>query len=178
MRISDWSSDVCASDLLRPFERLLIETTGLADPAPILHTLMADPVVGSHYRLDGVVTTVDAVNGDSTLDNHEESVRQAAMADRLLLTKTDLVADPVSKRDLERLRERLKAPNPGAPIQEVRDGEADPKTLFEAGLWNPETKSPDVVRWLREEAYHAVQHVHDHTHDHDNTDNDHDHHHD
>src|SRR3546814_7092439 len=83
MRISDWSSDVCASDLLRPFERLLIETTGLADPAPILHTLMADPVVGSHYRLDGVVTTVDAVNGDSTLDNHEESVRQAAMADRL-----------------------------------------------------------------------------------------------
>src|SRR3546814_19661391 len=89
MRISDWSSDVCASDLLRPFERLLIETTGLADPAPILHTLMADPVVGSHYRLDGVVTTVDAVNGDSTLDNHEESVRQAAMADRLLLTKTD-----------------------------------------------------------------------------------------
>src|SRR3546814_15952114 len=114
MRISDWSSDVCASDLLRPFERLLIETTGLADPAPILHTLMADPVVGSHYRLDGVVTTVDAVNGDSTLDNHEESVRQAAMADRLLLTKTDLVADPMSNSDPERLQ------NGSAPCRATR----------------------------------------------------------
>src|SRR3546814_15544501 len=74
MRISDWSSDVCASDLLLPFERLLIETPGLADPAPILHTLMADPVVGSHYRLDGVVTTVDAVNGGWKSDGSGKSV--------------------------------------------------------------------------------------------------------
>ncbi|MFN4089392.1 MAG: CobW family GTP-binding protein [Alphaproteobacteria bacterium] len=160
-----------------PFERLLIETTGLADPVPILHTLMGDPVVGSHYRLDGVVATVDAINGERTLDAHEESVRQVAMADRLLLTKTDLVADPASRRDMDALLVRLKALNPGAPVQEVRDGEADPRTLFEAGLWNPETKSPDVARWLREEAYHAAQHAHEHGHDHDHGHDDHHHHH-
>src|SRR6266540_3904194 len=67
----------------------LAETTGLADPAPILHTLMTDPLLASRYRLDGVVTTVDGVNGSSTLDNHEEAVKQAAVADRLLLTKSD-----------------------------------------------------------------------------------------
>ena len=71
-----------------PFKRMVVETTGLADPAPILHTLMTDPLLASRYRLDGVVTTVDGVNGGSTLDNHEEAVKQAAVADRLLLTKS------------------------------------------------------------------------------------------
>ena len=68
----------------------MIETTGLADPAPILHTLMSDPLVAARYMLDGVVTTVDAVNGAGTLDRQLEAVKQAAVADRLLLTKTDL----------------------------------------------------------------------------------------
>ena len=72
------------------FKRMVVETTGLADPAPILHTLMTDPLLASRYRLDGVVTTVDGVNGASTLDNHEEAVKQAAVADRLLLTKSDI----------------------------------------------------------------------------------------
>ena len=71
-----------------PFKRMVVETTGLADPAPILHTLMTDPLLASRYRLDGVVTTVDGVNGESTLDNHEEAIKQAAVADRLLLTKS------------------------------------------------------------------------------------------
>ena len=72
------------------FTRVVIETTGLADPAPILHTLMTDPIVAARYMLDGVVTTVDAVNGAGTLDRQPEAVKQAAVADRLLLTKTDL----------------------------------------------------------------------------------------
>ena len=72
------------------FSRVVIETTGLADPAPILHTLISDPLIAARYTLDGVVATVDAVNGSRTLDRQPEAVKQAAVADRLLLTKADL----------------------------------------------------------------------------------------
>ena len=82
------------------FQRVLIETSGLADPAPIIHTLMSDPFLAARYRLDGVVCTVDAVNGERTLDHNRESVKQAAMADRLLITKTDL-ADPAAVASLK-----------------------------------------------------------------------------
>ena len=75
------------------FDRLMIETTGLADPAPILHTLMTDPVLSHRYRLDGVLVCVDAVNGMNQLDSQPESVKQAAVADRILLTKTDLATE-------------------------------------------------------------------------------------
>ena len=95
-----------------PFKRMVVETTGLADPAPILHTLMTDPLLASRYRLDGVVTTVDGVNGASTLDNHEEAVKQAAVADRLLLTKSDIADAP----KLDELKHRLQQLNPGAPF--------------------------------------------------------------
>ena len=93
------------------FDRVVIETTGLADPAPILHTLMTEPAVARRYRLDGVIATVDAVNGGDTLDRQVESVKQAAVADRLLLTKTDLVDRDV----LRRLQDRLGGLNPAAP---------------------------------------------------------------
>ena len=83
-----------------PFRRVVVETTGLADPAPILHTLMTDPVLAEWFRLDGIVTTVDAANGAATLDRHPESVKQAAVADRLLLTKTDMAA-PARSRAIE-----------------------------------------------------------------------------
>src|ERR1700751_6447116 len=82
------------------FTRVAIETTGLADPAPILHTLMTDPIVAARYMLDGVVTTVDVVNGAGTLYKQPEAVKQAAVADRLLLTKTDL-AEPAPQQALE-----------------------------------------------------------------------------
>ena len=72
------------------FRRVLLETTGLADPAPVLHTAMAHPYLVLRYRLDGVVTVVDCVNGETTLDEHAEAVKQAAVADRIVLTKTDL----------------------------------------------------------------------------------------
>ena len=155
-----------------PFDRVVIETTGLADPAPILHTLMTDPLLSERYRLDGVVTTVDAAVGMGELDQHVESVKQAAVADRLILTKTDLIDDEARARLIRRLHQI----NPGAPLLTAVMGDIDPARLFDAGLWNPETKSPDVARWLREEAYegghghdhhhHGHEHGHEHGHDH------------
>jgi G3E family GTPase len=132
-----------------PFRRVAIETTGLADPAPILHTLMTDPILAEWFRLDGVITTVDAVAGAATLDRHAESVKQAAVADRLLLTKSDLAA-PAARAALEA---RLRALNPAAPILAVRNGTVAPADLFNAGLYDPDKKSPDVCRWLKAEAY-------------------------
>src|SRR5262249_55819027 len=141
------------------FKRMVVETTGLADPAPILHTLMTDPLLASRYRLDGVVTTVDGVNGASTLDNHQEAVKQAAVADRLLLTKSDIAEAP----KLSDLKGRLHQLNPGAPFHAISDGDIDPNEILNAGLYNPETKSADVKRWLHEEAY-GHEHGGDHHH--------------
>lgn len=158
------------------FDRLVIETTGLADPAPILHTLMTDQHLQSLYRLDGVITTVDAATGMATLDAQEESVKQAAVADRLLLTKTDIASDS----DIEALEARLRALNPAAPILKVTNGEIEAARLFDAGLYNPATKSHDVQRWLNAEAYDEPAHAH-HDHGHDDGDahhHDHEHHHD
>ena len=100
-----------------PFKRMVVETTGLADPAPILHTLMTDPLLASRYRLDGVVTTVDGVNGTSTLDNHEEAVKQAAVADRLLLTKSDKLSKQAAQSTLARVRKELANIYPDATVQ-------------------------------------------------------------
>ena len=151
-----------------PYERVLIETTGLADPAPVLHTLMNDPILSEVFRLDGVITTVDAAVGAASLDQHTESVKQAAVADRLLITKSDLVG-PDALAALER---RLEALNPAAPRYRIEQGRIDPGRLLDAGLYNPETKSLDVRRWLKAEAYaeqavgRADRHHHDHDHDH------------
>jgi len=151
------------------FDRVVIETTGLADPAPILHTLMTDNHLTTLYRLDGVIATVDAAVGMATLDAQEEAVKQAAMADRILLTKTDVASAP----DRTALEARLRALNPAAPIIPVVDGKVDPAALFDAGLYNPETKSIDVQRWLQTEVYEEGHHSHGHHHH-----GDHDHHHD
>jgi len=156
------------------FVRVVIETTGLADPAPILHTLIDDPVLAAYYRLDGVIATIDAVNADAQLDAQFESVKQIAVADRLVLTKTD-IADPAK---VAALRVRIAAINPAAPVIVATMGAVDPAVLFDAGLYNPATKTADVRRWLAEEAY-AVAHSHDHHHDHDHAhDHGHDHDHD
>ena len=153
-----------------PFKRMVVETTGLADPAPILHTLMTDPLLASRYRLDGVVTTVDGVNGGSTLDNHEEAIKQAAVADRLLLTKVDIAEAP----KLADLKHRLAHLNPGATAISISGGEIDPNKILNAGLYNPDTKTADVKRWLHEEAY-AEDHHHDHGHGHHHHGHDHGH---
>jgi G3E family GTPase len=143
------------------FTRVAIETTGLADPAPVLHTLMTDPIVAARYMLDGVVTTVDAVNGAATLDKQPEAVKQSAVADRLLLTKTDLAA-PEARQGIEA---RLRVLNPSAPIMPVANGAVDPACLFNIGFYDPATKSVDVRRWLRDEAFEAG-HAHEHEHEH------------
>ncbi|MEM7221736.1 MAG: GTP-binding protein [Pseudomonadota bacterium] len=143
-----------------PFARLLVETTGLADPAPILHTLMNDPLLVTHFRLDGVIATVDGVVGGATLDQHAEALKQAAVADRVLITKGD-IAPPEAIEDLEA---RLRQLNPAAPILAIRDGRVKPGQLFNAGLYDPETKTLEVRRWLKAEAYGEAHH-HGHSHD-------------
>jgi G3E family GTPase len=155
------------------FKRVLLETTGLADPAPVLHTMMAHPYLLLRYRLNGIVTVVDAVNGEATLDAHEEAVKQAAVADRIVLSKTDL-ATPAQR---DGILSRLKALNPAAPVLDAAKGEARPAQLLNAGLYDPERRIPDVKRWLAAEAYadaHAHRH-HDHAHDHDHAHHSHEH---
>ena len=146
--------------------RVVIETTGLADPAPVMQSIMGHPALVQAFRLDGVVTLVDAVNGAANLDAHVEALKQAAVADRLALSKTDLAEAGA----VEALEERLRAVNPGARILDVRDAGA--AELLDCGLYNPATKSADVRRWLGE----AEDHDHAH-HDHDGHDHDHDGHH-
>ena len=139
------------------FRRVLLETTGLADPAPVLHTAMSHPYLLLRYRLDGVVTVVDAINGAATLDAHAEAVKQAAVADRIVLTKTDL-ADS-GQRDA--LVARLRTLNPAAPILDAAKGEATADRLLGSGLYDPDKKIPDVRKWLAAEAY-AGDHDHHH----------------
>jgi G3E family GTPase len=145
-------------------KRVIIETTGLADPAPVLQSIMGHPALVQAYRLDGVIALVDAVNGEATLDSHVEALKQVAVADRIVLAKSDLVADP---EVLAALRTRLRGINPSAPIVDAQAPEAGYAALFDCGLYDPSTKTADVRRWLGEEAEHAHHH---HGHDHDDHD--------
>jgi len=142
---------------LKPLKRIVVETTGLADPAPVMQSVMGHPVLIQNFELDGVVTVVDAVNGLATLDAHPESVRQAAVADRLVLTKRSLA----DAETVERLIARLRALNPRAVITDAESDTAAASLLVN-GLYDPETKHPDVSRWLQEET--ADDHHHDHDH--------------
>ncbi|MEW6415027.1 MAG: GTP-binding protein [Pseudomonadota bacterium] len=136
-----------------PFERVIIETTGVADPVPVLDNLLNDRWVRARFRLDGVVTTVDALFGMGQLDEHAEAVKQVAVADRLLVTKTDLApADTVAA-----LTARLASLNPAAEIVTVTNGEIDPARIQNLGLWNAETKSADVARWLQAGRYRPAR---------------------
>ena len=125
---------------IAPFQRVMIETTGLADPAPVLHTVMAHPYLMLRFRVDGVVTLVDTVNGNATLDAHQEAVQQAAMADRLVLSKTDLLT--ARSGALRDLRARLKILNPGAVLLDAAKGEATPGALLDPGMYDPDEKFP------------------------------------
>src|ERR1700751_4542370 len=118
-----------------PFDCVVIETSGLADPAPILHAVMSDDALAERLMLAGVVTTVDAIHGAETLERHPESIKQVAVADRLVLTKTDLVVEnPVA------LADRLAVLNPSAPVLSACFGDIDPARLFDAGIWDPAGK--------------------------------------
>ncbi|MEZ0169120.1 GTP-binding protein [Microvirga sp. TS319] len=162
------------NDRIMPFRRVIIETTGLADPAPILHAMLYHPYLSMRYAVEGVVTVIDAVNGPRTLDAHHEAVKQAAVAERIVLTKTDLAQD---KAALDGLRERLHRLNPGATILE---GNAPVGEIIAGGLFDLEGKISDVAEWLKteavEEAEHA-SHTHQHGHHHHGHPGRHDHHH-
>jgi G3E family GTPase len=155
------------------FTRVVVETTGLADPAPLLQTLMQHPYLVMRFRLDGVVTLVDAVNGSDTLDHHPEAVKQAAVADRLVLTKTDLLDTPDGTAKRDALIARLRSLNPAAPILDAAAGGATASALTGCGLYDPARKISDVGRWLADEAI-AAAHAHGHSHHHDHDPNRHD----
>jgi G3E family GTPase len=140
---------------LPPFDRFVIETSGLADPAPILQTLMTDLSIAGRLVLGGVVTTVDAVNGSGTLDREEISIKQVAFADRLVLTKSDL-ANGAQPQLLDRLAEL----NAAAPVLRAEHGRIDPRRVFDRGLYDPRTKSLDASARLAEEIS-AQKHFHD-----------------
>ena len=140
------SISAAAAGEIPAFRRVVIETTGLADPAPILHTLMQDPLLGDFYRLDGVIATVDAVNGMAQLDSQGESVKQVAVADRIVLTKSDLAGDTRA------LEARLRASIP--PLRSCAvDGRIDPAGAVRCRALQPGDQDLDVQRWLQEEAY-------------------------
>ncbi|HNJ76233.1 MAG TPA: GTP-binding protein [Azospira sp.] len=146
------------------FSRVLIETTGLADPAPVIYTLMEDFFIAERYRSDGVVTAVDVTHADTQLARHPEASKQIAMADRLLLTKCDLA----TSEQVDEIVRRITPLNPGAPRIEVRNGAVDAAALAGNGLYDPATKTADVRRWLAEEAVRAAAangHPHAHAHD-------------
>lgn len=145
---------------IQQLRRIVIETTGLADPVPVLQSIMGHPALSAALRLSGVIATVDAVNGRQALDRHEEAVRQVAVADRIVLTKTD-IADAG-----EELRGRLRSINPRAGIVPVAEVDAD--SLLEAGLRDPATGTARLEEWLGAAAC---------GHDHDGHDHDHHHHH-
>jgi G3E family GTPase len=145
------------------FSRVVLETTGLADPVPVLQTLLAHPYLSLRFQVAGVVTLVDAVNAMGTLDAHPEAVRQAAVADRLVLTKTDLA--PLSSE----LSARLAVLNPGAPRLDAAKGEARADLLLGRGLYDPNLRGEDVLAWLAADAVDTttalLQDAHGHWHD-------------
>ena len=124
------------------FGRVAVETTGLADPAPVIHTLMQEPSVFERYRLARVVAAVDAVNAMGTLDRHGEAIKQVAVADALLLTKTDVAESTAA------LRERLRTINPGARTVDCVDGAVDPDLLFSGGIYDPAARGAEFGRYV------------------------------
>jgi len=126
-----------------PFRRVLVETTGLADPAPVLNTLLAEPVVMHHFEPGAVIATVDALNGDGQLDREAETLKQVLVADRLVVTKTDAA----ERSSVDALVDRLRGLNPAADLLEVSFGEAEPALLLAPGNRDPRhLRMPEAPR--------------------------------
>ena len=139
-----------------PFKRVVIETTGLADPAPILQSLMSDLMMLGHFRAAPMVTVVDGYHGVRALDEHAEAVKQVALADRLVITKSDIAAPET----LEKLRARLATLNPAAPVSDACLDSIEPAMLFGAADFSVSGKMAELKTWL---AAHAGSHSHDHS---------------
>lgn len=141
------------------FRRLIVETTGLADPVPILSTVMAEPVIRHHFRLGNVVTTIDGVNGLMHLARQEESAKQVAVADRIVITKTD-IADA---SNICALRGRLTELNPAAPqLEAAPDAALDPDLLLTRDLYDLDGRAEEVRQWLAIENQRATAPHHRH----------------
>tara|TARA_B100000579_G_scaffold417874_1_gene414840 strand:+ start:87 stop:1145 length:1059 start_codon:yes stop_codon:yes gene_type:complete len=140
------------------FNRILIETTGLANPVPIIHTLMSSIELIRIYSLDGVITVVDSVNGEKTLDLHEESLKQLALAEKIILSKTDIV----DKDEIKSLVDRIKEINPVSQIIFSKFGNIPLEEIFGLGAYDPYKKSADVKNWLAAEKYKDKKHHHHH----------------
>ena len=155
------------SGKIPPVEHVVVETTGLADPAPIMHTLMTDPHLLNRYRLHGVVTVVDAVVGSASLDRFAEARKQVAIADRLMLAKKDLIETHSDWDSYADLNSRIRQINPRAVIHEAEHGKIDANIIFSPGKEDAESEFADFSSWL-EAAGESVgdEHSHDHSHDH------------
>ncbi|MEF3135642.1 GTP-binding protein [Rhizobium sp. 268] len=162
--------DAVQTGRVKPVKRVVIETTGLADPAPVMQAIMGNPIIAQNFELDGVVTVVDAVNGLQTLDNHEEARKQAAVADRLIVSKKAMA------EATDELEQRLRALNPRAAMMDADSTEAGSAAVLVNGLYDPATKIADVGRWLQDEDAHEAHH--NHAHDHHHADHHGHHHHD
>jgi len=157
------------------FDHVVIETSGLADPAPLIQAFLSDPTLAGLYRIGAVVATLDAVNGPHTLDEHIESVRQVALADRILITKLDLIDAAKAKAAEAALVARLARLNPAAKIARIDDPALDIGELLRGGGLNPADAKADARAWLNAAAYEQPRAAHDHEHDHDHA-GDHAHH--
>ncbi len=138
------------------YKRMIIETTGLADPSPIIFTLNSDIIIKHHYRLGSIITTVDAVNGHSQLKRHPESVKQATVADRIVVSKTDIA----NEKDVRQLKTKLKLLNPTSTMVEAVDGVVDVTNLLSDDIYDVKTKSDDVARWLEALKFEESDHNH------------------
>jgi G3E family GTPase len=138
------------------FRRVVIETSGLADPAPIAYTLLSEAVLRHHFRLSGIITTIDAVNGASQLDRFGESVKQASMADRLVVTKTDLSDEPT----LAALRRRLRGLNVSAHIVDSGEIGGEVHQLLTDDIYDAAGKFREAAHWTAEEADGHSSHAH------------------
>jgi len=151
------------------FERVILETTGMANPGPVCQTFFMDDDIADYYRLDAVVTVVDAKHGMVTLDEQPESQKQIGFADRILISKKDLV----NEADYEALRARVLRINPRAPITPVNFGDADLKSIIDISGFNLNSIldiDPDFLADEHPDAAHDHDHGHDHDHDHDHGD--------
>ena len=159
------------------FDHVVIETSGLADPSPLIQAFLSDPTLAGLYRIAAVIATVDAVNGPHTLDEHVESVRQVALADQIFITKLDLVDPAKAKADEAALTARLRRLNPAAKISSIDAQTFDIAAVLRSDALAAGGETDQVRAWLNAAAYeqrddHAHGHSHDH-HDH----GAHDHHH-
>jgi G3E family GTPase len=138
------------------FRRVVIETSGLADPAPIAYTLLSEAVLRHHFRLSGIITTIDAVNGSAQLAGFAEAVKQASMADRLVLTKVDLTDGPA----VGALRARLRALNLSAQVLESTEIGAEPYRLLTDDIYDAAGKFREASQWTASEVYQHAMHEH------------------